>query len=351
MHRFRALPLLLAVFIFCVPVAAHAAGLPLLDPNWHIVPDPHVLDSTCPEGSPLGIGGVIVLLQNLMNAAVSLTVIVMTLVIAYAGFLLVTSPFNSENRTKAKTTLFNTVIGVIIVLSAWLVMDFAMKILYNPEATFGGKAIGPWNQVLVGGDACIRKGEGAPLFTLPFAVGPKVDTSVGAGGTGGTGGTGSAGATGGSCRIASMGPCSVATLQKTCFANRAQEASRICNLESAGGNPRVKSGSDRLNGGSGPSYSVGLWQINLTVHKVAGLDCPSAFTMTCGSGNGSLIGPSKPGACRSQIKPGMERLYEQCVAAAQIAENNTTVACKLYGSGSFQPWSYSANKCNVPKNL
>lgn len=183
MHQLRAL-LLFAVLLL-PQLALAQSGLPLLDPNWHIVPDPHVLDSTCPEGSPLGIGGVIVLLQNLMNAAVALGVVVMTLVVAYAGFLFIASPFNSENRTKAKTTLWNTVVGIVIVLTAWLVIDFAMKLLYNPEATFGGKELGPWNQVLVGGDACIRARAGSPLFELPFTRDtPAGNPDVGAGGPG-----------------------------------------------------------------------------------------------------------------------------------------------------------------------
>jgi len=349
MYRLRALIPLVALFVLLAPQVVFAQGsVPLLDPEWHIVPDPSKLDSSCKPTDPLGIGGVIVLLQNLMNAAVALGVIVMTIVIAYSGFLLLTSPFNSENRSKAKTTLGGTMMGIFIVLSAWLVMDFVMKILYNPDAIFAGQSIGPWNQVLVGGDACIKASDKVkPLFDfLSIGQRPQPDYTVGAGG----GGTPVSRPAGGSCRVASSGACSVQSLSKTCFAGRAEEASRICNLESAGGNPAIKSGSDRLNGGSGPSYSVGLWQINLTVHKVGGLDCPSAFTMTCGAGNGSLVGPNKPGACRSQIKPGMERLYEQCVSAAQNAAQNTEVACRLYGSSAtFQPWSYSANKCSVPK--
>ena len=344
MHRLRAL-LLLAVIGLCLApqLALAQSGLPLLDPGWHIVPDAKELDPSCDAGAPLGIGGVMVLLQNLMNAAVSLTVIVMVLVIAYAGFLFITSPFNSENRTTAKTTLMNTVMGVLLVLAAWLVMDFVMKILYNPEANFAGEVIGPWNEVLVGGDACIKEGETKPLFGS-FELSqrnPQVDpdTSIDRPAGGGTG-------RGGSCLVPSNGPCSIATLQQTCFGSRAEGASRICNLESAGGNSAAKSRSDRLNGGSGPSYSVGLWQINLTVHKVAGLNCPSAFTAPCGP-KGSLVGPSKPGACYSQIKPGMERLYHECVAAAQVASENSKVACKLYDEGGFKPWSYSANKCKV----
>lgn len=178
MHRFRALLLLAALLL--PQLALAQSGLPLLDPSWHIVPDPHELDPSCPVGSPLGIGGVIVLLQNLMNAAVALGVVVLTLMIAYAGFMFVTSPFNSENRTKAKTSLWNTVVGIVIVLVAWLAVDFVMKALYNPEATFGGRSLGPWNEVLVGGDACIIATSTSPLFRLPFTTGgPRTNPDAG----------------------------------------------------------------------------------------------------------------------------------------------------------------------------
>lgn len=157
---------------------------------------------------------------------------------------------------------------------------------------------------------------------------------------------------GGTCSVEtkSDNACSTEKLASSCFGNRVNEASKICSLESGGGRTDVKSGSDLLNNGSGPSYSVGLWQINLTVHKVGGLDCPSAFTGKCGKGTVVTSG-SKVGNCSASIKPDKMDLYNQCVQAAQDPVKNTQVACKLYGENgsSFAPWAYSANKCSVPK--
>jgi hypothetical protein len=330
MHRFRVLPLLLAVFLFCMPLATQAAGLPLFDPNWHIVPDPHTLDATCPEGSPLGIGGVIILLQNLMNAAVALTVIVMTLVIAYAGFLLVTSPFNSENRSKAKTTLLNTFIGVFIVLGAWLVIDFAMKILYNPDATFGGKALGPWNEVLVGGDACIRKadpskGEGAPLFQFPFTVGPRVDTSVGAGGTGA-----------GAIVVPRTGPgaCSASTLkaaaQQAGVALSDSDANTfacIARYESSCGTKTLNYAWGKGSSAAGPFQvlldSNSACYENTACQKAAGvsgrLNCSAAFTGGNPNSNKTLV--------------------EQCVRAAANLNCSVAAAVCVKNKQGFGAWT------------
>lgn len=333
MSWFRALPLLAALLAFSIPAAAYAAGLPFFDPNWHIVPDPHVLDATCPEGSPLGIGGVIVLLQNLMNAAVSLTVIVMTLVIAYAGFLFVTSPFNSENRSKAKATLLNTVIGVVIVLSAWLIMDFAMKILYDPGATFGGKAIGPWNQVLVGGDACIRAGEGAPLFEFPFAVGPRTDPRQGAGGTGG-----GAGATGIIVPRTGPGACSAATLKAAAQQAGVSLSDADANTFACIARWESSCGTKTLNYAWGKgSSAAGPFQVlldsnsacyeNAACQKAAGvsgrLNCSAAFSGGNPNSNKALV--------------------EQCVRAAANLNCSIAAAVCVKNKQGFSAWTADKN--------
>jgi hypothetical protein len=139
----------------------------------------------------------------------------------------------------------------------------------------------------------------------------------------------------------------------SCFGSRAEEASRVCMTES-GGISQI-SRSDRLNNGSGPGYSMGIWQINLTVHRIGGLNCPAAFTSGCGPGNVVQSGPNV-GHCSASIRPGMQGLYEQCVAAASNPTTNREFACGLFNSrtrnGSqvgFQPWGYSANRCGIPK--
>lgn len=297
----------------------------------------------CPGSAP-DWGCVLQTVQNVFNVSISIGVIICILWIAYTGFMLMTSGSNVSRRQLAKQQALKVVTGLVILLSAWIIVDFVMKTVYNPNTSFEGSYFGPWNQIWApkedGSDRCIVKRDPTPITsgTLGIITG----APSGSGGGGGGGG-------GGSCTVMSSGACSTAVLANSCFANRATEAAKICNLESRGGDPAAKSGSDRLNGGSGPSYSVGLWQINLTVHEVNGLKCPQAFTMKCGPGNDSLIGSSKPGACRAEIKPGMERLYQQCVAAAQNPAHNTAVACRLYNESGFQPWSYSANKCGVPK--
>ncbi|HRH55448.1 MAG TPA: pilin [Candidatus Paceibacterota bacterium] len=341
--------LLLLGLLLLLPVAANAqSNIPLFDPEWQLVPEAHELDQDCPVGAPLGFGGVLQLIQNVMNAAISFGVLIFLLVIVFAGILWILTPTNPENHSQAKKVLTNAVIGLLIILSAWLIVDFVMKILYS--GTNGQQGVfGPWNEILTGGDICVVAGDVRPLFDGSITAVPGITTS------GGTSG-------GGSCTVPTNqnNPCSVTRLQQTCFASRATDASKICMVESSGGQAAVCSGSDKLNSGSGPSYSCGLWQINLTVHRIGNLNCPAAFTnaagtaSSCSCGGDNLI-PGRIGACRCQLKSdgASQRLYSQCVVAARDPVRNTEVACRLYeqdgANGGFQPWRHTATQvCRVP---
>ncbi len=147
-------------------------------------------------------------------------------------------------------------------------------------------------------------------------------------GLGVSGGTGEAVPTipGGVCSVAASGPASVDSLASTCFGANAGKASAIAVAES-GGNPVSMSRVDKC---GNDSVSVGLFQINLTAHRVAGLNCPSAF-------NRRYDGPGS--ACQVINRS----LYDACVAAAKLPENNIQEACRISGNG--QSWSaWGANR-------
>lgn len=352
-------PLLLLLVLFVPFVASAQSNLPLFDPEWQLVPEASEIDSDCPVGAPLGFGGVLQLIQNVMNAAISFGVLISVLVIAGAGILWILTPTNPENHSQAKKILTNAVIGLLIILSAWLIVDFVMKLLYSGTNGQQGK-FGPWNQILTGGDICIVANENLkPLFE------GDINSSSGIVTGGGWGGSGSG--SGGSCTVPTRqsNACSVTSLQGTCFGPRASDASRVCMLESANGRTDVESGSDLLNSGRGPSYSIGLWQINLTTTPLklddgTTLNCPAAFrglrqasNSVCGGGSGNKTGPARLAWCTVGIKD--QALYDRCVAAAKRPSVNTRAACELYNTRlrngnirGLQPWLNSANKCNVP---
>jgi hypothetical protein len=77
-------------------------------------------------------------IQWLFTILISLTI----MMIMYAGFRLVVSQGNSHAWEESKGMLTNIVVGFIIVLSAWLIVDTVMKGLVNPNAK-----LGMWNQL------------------------------------------------------------------------------------------------------------------------------------------------------------------------------------------------------------
>ncbi len=160
------LPLLVLAFI-TTPLSAFAAQASFFGP---IVPE---ICNAC----PCGFGGVMQLIQNVMNIMISFSIIFATIIIAWGGALYIFSSANPESRSTANKMLINAAVGIMIVLSAWLIVDFVMKTLY-------GGQFGPWNTILTGtGEDCITKKETQPLF------GGSITTVPGTGGGGGGSGT------------------------------------------------------------------------------------------------------------------------------------------------------------------
>jgi hypothetical protein len=72
-----------------------------------------------------------VLAMNIMELFVVLVVILAAILFVNAGVLYVLSPSNISNISKAHKLFFNTLVGLIIVLVAWMVISFIMGGLLN----------------------------------------------------------------------------------------------------------------------------------------------------------------------------------------------------------------------------
>lgn len=96
-------------------------------------------------------GGLVLGLNNLIKFVLSFGVLVAVLTVAYAGFLLVLSPTNPENRGTARGLLINAAIGLVIALAAWLIVNTILI------ALTGGKNIGTFTGFLSSSaDVCIQ---------------------------------------------------------------------------------------------------------------------------------------------------------------------------------------------------
>jgi hypothetical protein len=211
------------------------------------------------------------------------------------GFTYMASAGNTSTAGTARDIIADALLGIVAALGAYLILY-----VINPDLT---------------------------AMKIGFTT---VDLAVTEGTPMGTPGV---------CQALSSGPCSPANLTST-FGAKATEASSICNGESEG-NATISSGVDHCKGnGTDDAVSIGLFQINLSVHKVAGLNCPSAFNTQYTA----QIAKNKS-LCWVTNRP----LYEQCVAAAKNPIKNIAVAKSVYSdaSNSWRPWG--ANKrsgCN-----
>ncbi len=320
MIRLRALFILLGSVALALPLGVHAADIPLLSPGWSLVPE------AC-RACPCGFAGVMAIVQNLMNAGIGVAIVFCVVIMTWAGMLYITTPANPEARSKANNMLINAAVGLLIVLSAWLIVDFVMKILYNPN----NAGWGPWNTILgeSDGKSCIEAAtnkkifEGSIVATIPTGTTAPETTPT----------------PGGRCEVRTTGACAASNMGV--FGTAANAASQVCFGES-GGDPKRMSGVDIL--ADGTPYSVGLFQINITAHDVAGLRCRDAFN------NGGK--PCTVSSCGPESKPRVvvidKELYKKCVAAAQNAATNIAVAHDIYlkAHAHWTPWG-AARKCGL----
>lgn len=323
MYRLWALSLLFLVSAGVFPGVVQGAELPLLSPSWHIVPDAHDLDASCPEGAPLGFGGILQFVQNVVNASVSLGVVIAILIIAFAGMLWMLTPMNPENHSQAKKILKNAALGLLIVCAAWLIVDFAMKILYSGAGGDEGR-FGPWNKILIGGKACVSVTPTTPLFSGSITAIPDVDIGGATGGSAGQPGTGNCSP----ASIVSYGISPAISVPMSCIAM----AESSCN-----------------SGAQNPTTSAhGLFQVvmgwNDTGHNLNFSVCTKAAQDAGYAVNGNLncstaFSGGKP-------KPGKEALANACKAASSNNFCNAQAAQWVYNQQGFSAWA-THGKCGV----
>jgi len=121
------------------------AKIPFFGP---IIPE---AQSVCPASWGL----VITVINNLIEFLITIAIVfVAPVMIAYAGFLYVVNPMNPSGMSNARSILKNTVIGIVVALSAWLIVAAVMAVFYNPKAV--GKT---WSELITSGgiDPCLKQ--------------------------------------------------------------------------------------------------------------------------------------------------------------------------------------------------
>ncbi|MBI2025563.1 hypothetical protein HYT04_02120, partial [Candidatus Kaiserbacteria bacterium] len=142
--------LMLVVGSFALPLSAHAGGIPFFGP---IIPPQSVTGVQGSDVCAAGWGMLMMVINNIISLLITLAIVfVAPLMIAWAGFLYVVNPVSPEGIKKAKGILWNTVIGIVIALAGWLIVNAVMAALYNPDAQSGTTKLDVWSQLITSGD-------------------------------------------------------------------------------------------------------------------------------------------------------------------------------------------------------
>jgi hypothetical protein len=162
----RALRLTFVLFFVALSFAplAHAATGdffgPIIPPQCNCS-----METTGSVPSAPGFACVLATVQNSVSLAIAIAFVIMTFFIAWSGWLYMTSAGSPGNREKANHMLTNAIVGILIALSSWLIIDFLMQKLYNPTGHFK-----PWNSILTGGDTCIVPTQPHQIDGLPGVI-------------------------------------------------------------------------------------------------------------------------------------------------------------------------------------
>lgn len=147
--RISVFAFLLVAGSFTLPLVAHA-GIPFFGP---IIDKSWTVSSTGIQCA-LGWGAVIMVINNIISLLITLAIVfVAPLMIAWSGFLYVVNPVDPSGISKAKGILLHTVVGIVIALCGWLIVDAIMVALYNPDTPISGGKLGAWSSLITSGNA------------------------------------------------------------------------------------------------------------------------------------------------------------------------------------------------------
>ncbi len=117
------------------------ATLLLLVPTLVLAADPIFEQSIVPECNGMcQVCDLVKLANNILQFMVAASVLIATLMFAYAGFLYITATSSPKNIGTAKSIFQNVFTGLVLILTAWLIVDLILSV-------FTGKNIGFYSEI------------------------------------------------------------------------------------------------------------------------------------------------------------------------------------------------------------
>ncbi|MFA5185898.1 MAG: hypothetical protein WC551_05390 [Patescibacteria group bacterium] len=139
----------LAVFLLPVPTSAQT---------------PEALQNTQLTAEAAGVSGgatdLVTIIGRIINIALGFVGIVFLVLMLYAGYMYMTAAGDPEKIKKAVATIRNSVIGIIIIASAWAITSFILGMFADSTGgTIGGGTTGPASGFTVSpGASCLGRG-------------------------------------------------------------------------------------------------------------------------------------------------------------------------------------------------
>lgn len=150
-----------ALVLLIIPSSASAAiiGFPT-----SIIP----AECNCPGGYA-GWGCVLDVVKNLLQFAIGLAVMITVLLFAWAGFLWVTNPANPANKEKGRSIMINAVIGLLITMGAWLIVNTVLTVISKYTVESATSVLGAASNRCIKGTPSSSTGGTTTLSTTPTA--------------------------------------------------------------------------------------------------------------------------------------------------------------------------------------
>lgn len=304
-----------------LPLAAHATGIPYFGP---IVP---TNASTCAAGWD----SIVQLVNNAIAVFITLAMLAIApIMIAYSGFLYVVNPVKPEGRSEANKILMNTIVGIVIALAGWLIVDAILTALTSRDLT-------SWTSGMFGNGL-------APCLAIRTDIFNPSGGQTTDGGLG-TGGNGAAGASNIAVSISGSGACDPTVVAQgaqaggyTISNSESQVLACLARYESGCGvqNKNLVCWNKDCGNGSASS-AAGAFQVLLAANSSAydnnacddALGLPHGTALNCKAGFNSHGYPIAGSP-----------VVDKCVQAAGNIPCSAAAIAKLLGSNpSYSTWS------------
>lgn len=240
----------------------------------------------CNDPRTCGSCELVSLINNVIQFVIQISVVIAAIILVYAGLIMVTSSGNPGQITRAKGLFFNVVIGLLILLAAFLIVNTILSALLRT-----GSPAFSWQTI-----ECVYPGEARPLRDY---VPTRVIDGGGAGGGAfsGAGGLITPGGRG-EAQCAPENPnCSVDFLQSLGLtADQANVMSCVAVTENSGGAVGCS--------GTGPCGTFQITQTNWRNYtEGAGADYPE-----CSAANlGGITAAQNNGPCNAKVMTSLVR--------------------------------------------